>query len=54
MNTIMKLIKDYDLEIKQQQIHLNCEMTLEFPIRIKEELFYKLEQHVNIEKNFLD
>ena len=54
MNTIMKLIKDYDLEIKQQQMHLNCEMTLEFPIRIKEELFSKLEQHVNIEKNFLD
>ena len=54
MNTIMKLIKDYDLEIKQQQMHLNCEMTLEFPIRIQEELFSKLEQHVNIEKNFLD
>ena len=54
MNTIMKLIKDYDLEIKHQQMHLNCEMTLEFPIRIKEELCSKLEHHVNIEKNFLD
>ena len=54
MNTIMKLIKDFDLKIKQQQMHLNCEMTLEFPIRIKEELCSKLEQHVNIEKNFLD
>ena len=54
MNTIMKLIKDFDLKIKQQQMHLNCEMTLELPIRIKEELCSKLEQHVNIEKNFLD
>ena len=50
----MKLIKDYDLEIKQQKMHLNCEMTLEFPIRIKEKLGAKLDQHVNIEKTFLD
>ena len=52
MNIIMKMIKDFDLEIKNQKMFLNCEMTLEFPIRFKDELSTKLDQYINIKKTF--
>ena len=54
MNTIMGLIKEHKLKILDQNMYLNCEITLEFPINKKAELKSYLDQFTNIKKSFLE
>lgn len=42
MNDVMKLIKQWDLSILTQEMHLDCKMTLEFKESLKKELIESL------------
>lgn len=42
MNEVMKLIKQWDLSILTQEMHLDCKMTLEFKESLKKELIESL------------
>lgn len=42
MNEVMKLVKQWDLIILNQEMHLNCKMTLEFKESLKKELVESL------------
>jgi len=43
LNTVMRLIKLYDLEIVSQQMALDCQLSLKVPLRIFEEAHQKFE-----------
>ena len=54
MNIIMSMIKEYNLKIINQDMYLNCEMTLEFALSNKTEIITHLDQFSNIEKLIID
>lgn len=45
MNVMMSLVKILELEIIHQQFELDCLLTVEFPIKKKEELLLKLNDY---------
>ena len=50
MNVMMSLVKIFDLKIIEQQFELDCLITLEFPIKKKEEFLLKLKDYPRLEQ----
>ena len=49
MNEVMKLVKQWDLNILEQEMYLDCKMTLEFKESLKRELIENLLDIKNLE-----
>ena len=45
MNDVMRLIKDFDLKIREQDMQMSCKMVLEVPVSIFEKVKSKFEQN---------
>ncbi|TXK47124.1 YigZ family protein [Pontibacter qinzhouensis] len=49
MNEVMSLVKEYNLEMRDQQFELSCQLTLEVRKNLKEELKAKVENLAGVE-----
>lgn len=54
MNDVMSLVKEYDLQVRDQQFALDCRLTLEVRRQLQEEITTKLEDTEGVEVSILD
>lgn len=53
MNDVMSLVKEYDLNVRDQQFELDCRLTLEVRKKLQEEITAKLEDTEGVEVSLL-
>ena len=53
MNDVMSLVKEYDLNVRDQQFELDCLLTLEVRKKLQEEITAKLEDMEGVEVSVL-
>ncbi|AKD05633.1 YigZ family protein [Pontibacter korlensis] len=49
MNDVMSLVKEYDLQVRDQQFELDCRLTIEVRRKLQEEITIKLEEMEGVE-----
>lgn len=53
MNDVMSLVKDYDLQVRDQQFELDCKLTLEVRRKLEEEITTRLQEVDGVEVRVL-
>jgi uncharacterized YigZ family protein len=54
MNDVMSLVKEYDLQVRDQQFELDCRLTLEVRRKLQEEITNKLQEMEGVEVSVIN
>jgi uncharacterized YigZ family protein len=54
MNEVMSLVKEYDLEVREQQFELDCRLTLEIRKKLENEISEKLDGIEGVKVKIID